>query len=146
MANVEVSGWGLTVLRVVVGIVFVAHGFDKFFVSGVGGTAGFFGQIGIPLPGLSAFLVSFFELVGGAALVLGFYTRLAAIPLAVISLVAMFTVHISNGFFAQSGGIEFLLVLTAACVTFILSGAGEAALQRDAVPTRDTRDTASASD
>ena len=85
MANIAVSGWGLTVLRVVIGIVFLAHGVEKFFISGVGGVTGFFTQLGIPLPGLSAFVVSFFELVAGAALIIGFYTRLAAIPLAIIS-------------------------------------------------------------
>ena len=146
MTNIAVSGWGLTVLRVVIGVVFLAHGIEKFFVSGVGGTAGFFGQIGIPLPGLSAFLVAFFELVGGAALIVGFYTRLAAIPLAVISLVAMLTVHLSNGFFNQQGGVEYTLTLLAACVALILSGAGEAAVQRDSVPTGGARNTASASD
>ena len=137
MANIAVSGWGLTVLRVVIGIVFLAHGVEKFFISGVGGVTGFFTQLGIPLPGLSAFVVSFFELVAGAALIIGFYTRLAAIPLAIISLVAMLTVHVGNGFFNQQGGVEYTLTLLAACVALVLSGAGEAALKRTAVPTRE---------
>ncbi len=143
MASIAVSGWGLTVLRVVVGIVFLAHGIDKFFITGVGNIAGFFGQIGIPLAGLSAFLVAAIELVGGAALIAGFFTRIFAVLLGIITLVAMFLVHVSNGFFASSGGIELTLILTAACAALFLSGAGEAAVQRDSVPTQDR---ASASD
>lgn len=143
MASIAVSGWGLTVLRVVVGIVFLAHGIDKFFITGLGNIGGFFGQIGIPLAGFSAFLVAAIELVGGAALIAGFYTRIAALLLGIIVLVAMFLVHISNGFFSSNGGIELTLTLTAACAALVLSGAGEAAVQRDAVPTRDR---ASASD
>ena len=137
MASVAVSGWGLTVLRVVIGIVFLAHGIDKFFFTGIGNIAGFFGQLGIPLAGLSAFLVAATELVGGVALIAGFFTRIFAVLLAVIVFVAMLLVHVSNGFFASSGGVELTLVLTAACVALALSGAGEAAVQRDSVPTRD---------
>ena len=143
MASIAVSGWGLTVLRVVVGIVFLAHGFDKFFLTGIGGIGGFFGQIGVPVPGFTAVLVATIELVGGAALIAGFYTRIAALLLGIITLVAMFLVHISNGFFSSNGGIELTLTLTAACAALVLSGAGEAAVQRDAVPTQDR---ASASD
>ncbi len=143
MASIAVSGWGLTVLRVVVGIVFLAHGIDKFFITGVGGVAGFFGQIGIPLAGFSAFLVAAVELVGGAALIAGFFTRIFAVLLGIITFVAMLLVHVSNGFFASSGGVELTLILTAACIALFLSGAGEAAVQRDSVPTQDR---ASASD
>ena len=143
MANIAVSGWGLTVLRVVVGVVFLAHGIDKFFLTGVGNVGGFFGQIGVPLAGLVAFLVAAIELIGGAALIAGFFTRIFAALLGGVVFVAMLLVHVSNGFFAQGGGIEFTLTLTAACVALVLSGAGEAAVQRDSVPTRDR---ASASD
>ena len=122
---------------------FLAHGIDKFFLTGLGNIGGFFGQIGIPLAGFSAFLVATVELLGGAALIVGFYTRIAALLLGIITLVAMFLVHVSNGFFAQGGGIELTLTLTAACVALVLSGAGKAAVQRDAVPTQDR---ASASD
>ena len=143
MANVAVSGWGLTVLRVVVGVVFLVHGFDKFFLTGIGGIGGFFGQLGLPVPGFTAVLVATVELLGGAALIVGFYTRIAALLLGIVTLVAMFLVHLSNGFFAQGGGVEFTLTLSAACVALALSGAGEAAVQRDVVPTQDR---ASASD
>ena len=65
---------GLAVLRVVVGIVFVYHGYDKFFATGIAGTTGFFTQIGAPLPGVAAPLVAVLEFAGGIALIRTLYT------------------------------------------------------------------------
>jgi putative oxidoreductase len=123
-----VHGWGLTVLRIVVGLVFLVHGLQKLLVMGFGGVAGFLGSLGVPAPGLFAVVVTLVELLGGAALILGLFTRLAAILLAVDMLVAILTVHLANGFFASEGGYEFPLVLLAACVALAVTGAGEAAL------------------
>jgi len=65
------QAWGIKVLRVVVGIVFVMHGGQKLFICGVSGVAGFLGRVGIPLPLLSALVVTGVEFLGGAALLLG---------------------------------------------------------------------------
>ncbi len=70
------------------------------------------------------------ELLGGAALILGLFTRLAAVPLAFSMLVATVLVHLPNGFFSSSGGIEYTLLLTVACVALAMTGPGEAALDR----------------
>jgi putative oxidoreductase len=125
-----VRGWGLTVLRIVVGMVFLVHGSQKLLVMGFGGVAGFLSSLGVPAPGLFAVIVTLVEVLGGLALILGLLTRLAAILLALDMLVAILTVHLPNGFFASDGGYEFPLVLVASCVALAVAGAGEAALDR----------------
>ena len=127
---VRTQGWGLTVLRVVVGIVFLVHGAQKLFVFGFGGVAGLLEGLGVPAPGLFAVVVTVVEIVGGIALILGLFTRIAAIMLAVDMLVATLTAHLPNGFFAQNGGYEFTLLLLAASVALAVAGPGEAALDR----------------
>ncbi len=119
---------GLAILRVVVGIVFIYHGYDKLFASGIAGTTGFFTQIGAPLPGLAAPLVGVLEFAGGIALILGLLTRPIAGLLAITVLTALVLVHLPNGFSAQNGGYEFVLTLAAASLALVLIGPGAYAL------------------
>jgi putative oxidoreductase len=128
MEVVRRQGWGLAVLRVVVGLVFLGHGFQKLFLIGFGGVAGMLGGQGVPAPGLFAVIVTLVEFLGGLALIVGLFTRIAAILLAVDMLVAILTVHLPHGFFITHG--EFPLVLLAANVALALAGPGEAALDR----------------
>lgn len=121
------QGWGITVLRIVVGVVFLAHGGQKLFIWGFGNVAGFMGKIGIPAPMLAAVVVTLVEFVGGLALVLGLYTRYAAALLAIDMLVAILTVHLWGGFFLPNG-IEFALSLFAANTALLLLGSGEASV------------------
>ena len=81
--------WGPALLRSVIGIVFLMHGGQKFFVWGIHGVASFLGHVGVPLPLFSAVVVTLVELIGGAALVLGLCTRWVALPLAIDMLVAI---------------------------------------------------------
>lgn len=120
--------WGILILRVVVGLVFMVHGGQKLFLMGIGGTAGFFGSLGVPLPQIAALLVIAVELVGGLALLVGIGTRYVAALLAADMLVAMATVHLPNGFFVDGGGVEFVLTLFAVTLFFALSGAGPLAV------------------
>jgi putative oxidoreductase len=120
---------GLAVLRIVTGIVFAAHGYQKFFLMGLDGTAGFFTQLGVPLPAAAAVLVATLELAGGIALALGIFTRLIAIPLAMDMLAAIFFFHAKNGFFVPSG-IEFVLMLMASSIALALGGPGAFAVDR----------------
>lgn len=127
MDAVRAKRWtdlGLLVLRVVVGIVFFMHGYQKVFGMGVGGVTGFFTSLGIPMPGVAALFVSYLELVGGALLVLGVATRLLGLALAGDMLVALFTVHLSKGFYASDGGYELVLTLAAAAIALALAGPG----------------------
>lgn len=137
----RMAGWGLTVLRVAVGLVFIAHGAQKLFgVFGGGGlaaTAGYFGSLGLTPAYPLAVLWAVLEFGCGLLVFLGAWTRLAAIPLAIGMAVAVWKVHLVNGFFINwalapgiGHGYEFTLVLIAACVCLSLSGAGELSIDR----------------
>lgn len=117
----------LGLLRAIVGIVFIAHGYQKLFVWGLHGVAGTFGQMGLPLPVLSAYLATFAEFFGGIALLLGFMTRLAAIPVAFTMVVALLQVHLKGGFYLPTG-FEYVLVLLVANIALITGGGGAFAL------------------
>ena len=130
MADAAKSGWqgrGLAILRMMVGVVFVAHGYQKLFVYHFAGVAGMFKGIGIPLPDVSAIVVTLVELLGGLALFFGLGTRWAALLLAINMTVAVLTVHLKGGFFAPAG-FEYPLTLLVANVAFVLGGPGVCAL------------------
>lgn len=114
----------LLVLRVTLGVVFVAHGFDRFFITGLTETTGQFSAWGVPQAQLSAVIVALAELVGGALLAIGFLTTFFAGGLALLVLAAMYFVHISEGF----SGMEYPLVLMASLLTVLVFGAGRASL------------------
>jgi putative oxidoreductase len=121
------SSVGIALMRVMVGVVFVAHGGMKLFVFGIGGTAGFMTSQGIPLPLVSAVLVIATELLGGLALVAGFGTRFIAWPLAFAMFVAVTMVHLGGGFFAPAG-FEYPLTLLVASISLGLTGSGALAI------------------
>ena len=114
---------GLFLLRFILGTVFIAHGAQKIFVFGFDGLAAGFAQSGIPLAGLLAPLVALGELFGGLALVLGLLTRVAATGLAIIMVGAIFSVHLSGGFFLPAG-YEFVLTLMLVAAALAITGAG----------------------
>ena len=121
------QGWGVAVLRAVVGFVFLMHGGQKLFIYGFKGVAGFMSQLGIPAPGLAAVVVTLVEFLGGAALLVGLFTSWAAALLSINMLVAVLAVHLRAGFFLPKG-FEYALTLLAANVALVLTGSGEAAL------------------
>jgi putative oxidoreductase len=129
MTGTKLQSCGLTVLRVVVGIVFFVHGYEKLFKMGFHGVAGMFGHMGIPLPAVSAVIVTLVEFVGGILLITGLATRVAAALNAVDMTVAILVVHLKNGFSGPMG-FEHPLTLLGACICLVLAGGGCFALKR----------------
>jgi putative oxidoreductase len=129
----------LTVVRLVMGVVFFAHGAQKmlgwFGGYGFTGTMGFFTQkMGIPAP--LAFLAICAEFFGGLGLIVGLLSRVAAFGIMVNMLVAIATVHFANGFFMnwtgqQKGeGFEYHLLTLAVGFAILIKGAGAFSLDR----------------
>ena len=127
------------ILRLVLGVVFFAHGAQKllgwFGGPGFSGTMGMFtGYLHIPAP--LAFLAIAAEFFGGLGLILGFLTRIAAFGISVNMLVAIATVHHSYGFFmnwtgTQKGeGFEYHLLVLAITAYLIIRGAGALSVDR----------------
>ncbi len=123
--------YGLALLRVALGVMWVAHALLKPLVFGMAGTAQYLDSVG--LPGVFAWPLFLVELFGGLALVLGLFARQVALLLAPVMAVAAW-VHTSPG-----GGWEYPVFLTLALVVLWLSGDGAFALRRSArlVPTGD---------
>lgn len=128
MNDTKYSSWGIAILRIAVGLVFMAHGAQKLFVYGLAGTGQSFAQMGIPLPELSAAVVAFVEFFGGIALTLGLATRVAALLLVVNMAVAILKVHLKGGFFLPTG-FEYAFTLLAANAGLVLTGSGAFALE-----------------
>ena len=119
---------GLLILRLALGVIMMAHGAQKLFGAfgggGISGTAGFFGSIGIPMPQVMAIVVAIFEFFGGLLVLIGFLTPLGGLMIAAVMVGAIMTVHLSKGFFAGNGGIEFPLMLFASGLALAFSGPG----------------------
>jgi putative oxidoreductase len=127
------AAWGPFFLRVAVGVVFIMHGAQKLFGAfggpGLKGFSGMIGGMGLRPAMAWATAVALIEFAGGIFLVLGFMTRLSALLIAVVMAVAVIFVHLPNGFFVNDNGIEFPLVLFAACLCLLLTGGGRAAMR-----------------
>ncbi len=121
--------YGVTLLRVSLGVMWVAHALLKLLVFTLPGTAQYFVSIGFP--GVLAYPVFAAELLGGLALVFGWYARQAALALVPVMAVAAW-VHAPNGWVHTSagGGWEYPVFLVAASLALWLIGDGAAALRR----------------
>ncbi|HZQ17687.1 MAG TPA: DoxX family protein [Terriglobales bacterium] len=120
---------GLAVLRIVVGIVFLMHGYQKLFKFGFHGVGAMFGHLGLPLPMVFAVIVTLVEFVGGILLITGLATRIPAALNAIDMIVAILLVHGRHGFF-NPGGFEYPLTLLAATICLVLAGGGAASLEK----------------
>lgn len=128
------ASYGLTVLRIFVGIIFAAHGSQKLFGMfggyGIAGTAQYMESLGLAPGHLMAILSGGTEFFGGLALIIGLLVRPAALGLTFLSLVAIFTVHISHGLFMSNNGYEFALALLGGSIAVLIEGAGKLSADR----------------
>src|SRR6516162_2828827 len=128
--------WASLPLRLIIGYGLMAHGWAKLS-RGPSGFAKLLTQIGAPLPEVTAWVSTFVELLGGLAIFVGAFVEIVSVPLIVMMLVAMFTVHLKYGFSAvntigltEEGprfgppGYEINLLYVAGLVALILGGAG----------------------
>ena len=121
--------WGILVLRLALGIMFVAHGLQMVF--------GFFGGPGVKgfslmLSGLGfvpatlwAYIACYTVLIGGFLVIVGVQTRLVAALLLIFILTAGIKVHLNKGFFLSNGGFEYTFIIAAICLALILLGPGK---------------------
>ena len=126
--TVDVS---LLLMRVIVGVIFAAHGAQKLFGAfGGPGLAAMVEQMGSPL----GYLVTIGEFFGGLGLIVGFLTRFSAASLIVIMIGAIAIVHGKNGFFLQNQGYEYNLALIGLLLPILLCGPGRFSIGRLFLP------------
>ena len=128
---------GLGILRVVIGIVFAAHGAQKLFTYGLAGITEGFAKMGVPMPGVMAPFISILEFAGGIALVIGLLTRLIGLGLAFDMLGAILLVHGAGGFFLPKG-YEFVLLLLVGSAALAIGGPGAFSVDRALASRRDS--------
>lgn len=123
------AGSGFSLLRAVAGIVFAAHGAQKLFGLfggyGLEGTGQYMESIGLHPGFVMALIAGSIEFLGGLSLIIGLLSRVAAIGLTILSAVALFSVHISHGFFMSAGGFEYIMTLMVISIAVIIEGSGK---------------------
>ncbi|UVI31767.1 DoxX family protein [Paenibacillus spongiae] len=120
---------GLLVIRVVLGLLFAAHGAQKLFGwfdgPGLKGTAGWLQSMGMRPAMLMALAAAVGEFAGGLLFALGLFTWFAAILIVIPMIVAIVKVHGANGLWATKNGFEYNLIIIAIAVSVAIAGAGD---------------------
>jgi putative oxidoreductase len=117
-------GWGITAVRVAMGIILIVAGYMKF-AGGLGGFAGFMTQVGIPMAGVMAPLVAVLELAGGVLVLLGVGARWLGVLFVLEFLVAAFVVKLPNTSWDAS---RIDLMMLGGAIMLVLAGAGKASV------------------
>ncbi len=133
MEELEMSiALGLLIIRLVVGLSFMAHGAQKLFgwFGGYGpkGTGGWMESMGMKPGVLMAVMAGLMELIGGLLLASGLFTVIGAVIIVATMLGAIVKVHGPNGYWATANGYEYNLLLIAVAVGLALTGAGDYSL------------------
>jgi putative oxidoreductase len=136
------SEYGPVVLRLIVGYGFVVHGYAKL-ARGPETFAVVLHTLGVPSPLLLAWLTTLVELAGGVAILIGAFVTIASVPMAIVLLTALFTIHLPYGFFSVKlvevtknavrfgpVGYEIILLYLASLAALALGGAGPLSIDR----------------
>jgi putative oxidoreductase len=124
---------GLLVLRLALGGIFIAHGVQKLLGPGLEGFSTFVANLGVPYPYPAAVAALSAEIGGGILVVIGLFSRFGAISLAAVMGIAIWKVHLPNGFWLAGSvekagpvpnGIEYCLALLAMALCIVLAGPG----------------------
>ncbi len=120
MTNTEnkYSDLALLLLRIGVGIIFIVAGWGK--LTGIEGTIGFFDGLGIPMPGIMAWIVAIVEFFGGIMVLLGAYAKIPYLLLAIIMVVALFTTKLGGEFSAAR--LDLMLLFASLALFMLGSG------------------------
>ncbi len=120
MTNTEnkYSDLALLLLRIGVGIIFIVAGWGK--LTGIEGTIGFFDGLGIPMPGIMAWIVAIVEFFGGIMVLLGAYAKIPYLLLAIIMVVALFTTKLGG----EVSAARLDLMLLFASLALFMLGSG----------------------
>ncbi|AHI01291.1 DoxX family protein [Kutzneria viridogrisea] len=109
------------VARVGIGVIFIAHGWQKFNEYGISGVTASFTKMGIPMPGVSAWFAATVELLGGAALIVGIGLPVVGVLIAIDMAGAFLFVHASAGLISE-GGSELVIALGLAALYLGFAG------------------------
>lgn len=122
------------ILRLFLGFAFMMHGSQKllgaFGGGGVAGVAAMLSKLGVEPSHILAWVLSITEFVGGVCVFLGFLTRFWAAGLVIDMAVAVFMVHLANGFFASKNGFELPLAFGVMALVILLTGPGSLSVDR----------------
>lgn len=120
--------WGALFLRLALGTVFIAHGWEKLGTP-IGTPAGFnIDSWGWPQPAFWAWVVALVESFGGLLVLVGLLTRIAAFLIAIVMGVVIYQIRLAEGFV---GGFDFELTLLLVAVALMLTGGGRLSIDRD---------------
>jgi putative oxidoreductase len=119
-----------TLVRIVVGIMFLMHVSGKFKMGAAAVAANILAKNGIEPALIWAYVIMFLELAGGICLIIGLFTRFFAAALAIEMLIALLFVHLSRGYAASGGGYEYVLLIGAICLVIAIRGGGPYSLDR----------------
>jgi putative oxidoreductase len=113
-----------TLVRIVIGIMFLMHVSGKFKIGAAAVAANLMAKNGLEPALYCAYFIMFLELIGGACLIIGLFTRFFAAALAIEMLIALITVHLPRGYAAGGGGYEYVLLIGIVCFTIAMRGGG----------------------
>jgi putative oxidoreductase len=117
------------ILRLGLGVMFMAHGLQKTFGlfggPGMDGFSKMLAGLGFSPATFWAYLAAYVELLGGLALITGLSTRISSLLLLILIVVATAKVHLAKGFFLSNGGFEYNLIIACVCLALMIMGTGK---------------------